>query len=42
MKFIDVKIMAGYLIVTKGKLIIDLWVSKLGVVDGRAKKEAEN
>ena len=36
------KMMVEFLIVTKGKLIIELWVSELGVLEERANKEAEN
>ena len=39
-KFIDMKMMVECLIVTKGQLMIELWVLELGVVDGRANKDA--
>ena len=42
MKLIDMKMMIECLIVTKGRLIIELWVSELGVVDGISDKEAAN
>ena len=42
MKVIDMDVMLECLIVTKGGLFLELWVSELGVVDGRDNKEAEN
>ena len=41
-KGIDMKIMLECIIITKGKLFLELWVIELGVVDGRSNKEASN
>ena len=41
-KMIVMKIIVYFNIVTNTKLIIELLVSEIGVVDGRANKEAEN
>ena len=42
MKVCGMKMMVECIIGTKGKLILELWFSKLFVVDGRADREAEN
>ena len=42
MKVIDMKMKVECLTVTKGQLIIDLWVLELGVVYRKSDKEAEN
>ena len=42
LKVLDMDMMIECLIVTKGELTIELWVSELGVLYGRSKKEAAN
>ena len=42
MEVINFMMIVECLIVTEGQLILELWVSELGVEDIRANKDAEN